>query len=895
MSSLTSLSTPLMVNTPNKNYFRIQTVDKCPFKSSATTASRNPLEKIIALSINRRSRAGRIDVRNKENENYETKCLNVSKVVRVINFFFVDFTLFDNKIQMMKNNLRNIVSLARLSLVLATLSIVIQLLPLTEAAEPLGNPYEILGVSRHSTIQDIRKAYKHLVKEWHPDKTDHPAAENKFVEIIKAYELLTDPERRKKFDNYGITDEGMPRQRRDTSHVNMPDPLEDLFGGNFRFHFQNRDITLFHKMSISYRAFENGIVSKSYRNPQFILFYSDWCFACLQVEPTWRRLMDELEPLGVGLATAHAEKEPALARKLGIHSLPCLTVTFDGRASVYKESLFSVQKVVEFLRSKFPYKLVQNINENNVDTFLSGWLDNRIRALVFERRESVRLRYLLMAFHHRDRVAFGFVQVGKSETTSITLKYKVSGDLDTLLLFNENSEKPVACVSMKDIPSETMHNVIANNKFLTLPRLSNQAMLNSVCPPEWQRPRKRLCAILISQNSPLHDAARHKFRQAALESPYSIERVRYTYVYKETQPEFVSALSSGEGSPLEPLLHIVIIWRRDTNHLKYEWLPNGWFVTTQGDAQWNETRQGLEQTIQRLLRTSEALPYAAEVGELTDEHAQGTVGRLIGRALLAVDYLSDNLSKEQLLPLLSVLATLLLIGAAGYGMSHLLTLEEASVQARRAEYKQNTKPLPTPPQLRLHEVRAEKYNGLVRLLKPGCRTIILLVDAQSRLKLLPVFHRAVWPYRKNKTLMFGHLSLERGLEWYKKILSLSLPEQRELNINPKNCVGTVLSLNGHRKYFCMYHAKHPECSKGKGFKRMERMTKQLSLRSDDAEAGAFIGFDSSSDSDASYEEARNDVLYQDKLLDGLPMWLDRLFEGSTHRYYLNYWPDFTAK
>lgn len=66
--------------------------------------------------------------------------------------------------------------------------------------------------------------------------------------------------------------------------------------------------------------------------------------------------------------------------------------------------------------------------------------------------------------------------------------------------------------------------------------------------------------------------------------------------------------------------------------------------------------------------------------------------------------------------------------------------------------------------------------------------------------------------------MFSHLSLERGLDWYKEILSLSLPEPRELNINAKNCVGTVLSLNGHRKYFCMYHAKHPESSKGKSYK-----------------------------------------------------------------------------
>lgn len=65
----------------------------------------------------------------------------------------------------------------------------------------------------------------------------------------------------------------------------------------------------------------------------------------------------------------------------------------------------------DFLRSKFPYKLISNINKNNIDSFLSGWIDNRIRALIFDKKESVRLRYLFVAFYYRDRVAFGFVQV----------------------------------------------------------------------------------------------------------------------------------------------------------------------------------------------------------------------------------------------------------------------------------------------------------------------------------------------------------------------------------------------------------------------------------------------------------------------------------------------------
>lgn len=58
--------------------------------------------------------------------------------------------------------------------------------------------------------------------------------------------------------------------------------------------------------------------------------------------------------------------------------------------------------------------------------------------------------------------------------------------------------------------------------------------------------------------------------------------------------------------------------------------------------------------------------------------------------------------------------------------------------------------------------------------------------------------------------MFSYMYIEKGLTWYKELLQLSLPDERDLNINPRNCVGTVLSLNGHRKYFCMFHAKHME-------------------------------------------------------------------------------------
>lgn len=48
----------------------------------------------------------------------------------------------------------------------------------------------------------------------------------------------------------------------------------------------------------------------------------------------------------------------------------------------------------------------------------------------------------------------------------------------------------------------------------------------------------------------------------------------------------------------------------------------------------------------------------------------------------------------------------------------------------------------------LHELRAETYFGMIRLLKPGCRSIIVLVDEQSKNILLPQFAKYVWPFRK---------------------------------------------------------------------------------------------------------------------------------------------------
>jgi len=64
--------------------------------------------------------------------------------------------------------------------------------------------YESLGVPRDATVKQIKKAYRELSLKYHPDKQkDNPDAQNKFVEISQAYEVLSDEEKRRIYDQYG--------------------------------------------------------------------------------------------------------------------------------------------------------------------------------------------------------------------------------------------------------------------------------------------------------------------------------------------------------------------------------------------------------------------------------------------------------------------------------------------------------------------------------------------------------------------------------------------------------------------------------------------------------------------------------------------------------------------
>lgn len=63
--------------------------------------------------------------------------------------------------------------------------------------------YEILGVSSNASDDELKKAFRRLAKQYHPDANKEQGAEARFIEINEAYEVLSDPQKRAAYDRYG--------------------------------------------------------------------------------------------------------------------------------------------------------------------------------------------------------------------------------------------------------------------------------------------------------------------------------------------------------------------------------------------------------------------------------------------------------------------------------------------------------------------------------------------------------------------------------------------------------------------------------------------------------------------------------------------------------------------
>ena len=104
--------------------------------------------------------------------------------------------------------------------------------------------YEVLGVSKDASESEIKSAFRKLAKKYHPDlNKDDPTAADKFKEAQEAYEVLSDEQKRKQYDQFGHAGVnnnggfggfgGAGGYGFDASDIDLGDIFDSFFGGGF--------------------------------------------------------------------------------------------------------------------------------------------------------------------------------------------------------------------------------------------------------------------------------------------------------------------------------------------------------------------------------------------------------------------------------------------------------------------------------------------------------------------------------------------------------------------------------------------------------------------------------------------------------------------------------------
>ncbi|KAG0475984.1 hypothetical protein HPP92_012825 [Vanilla planifolia] len=131
--------------------------------------------------------------------------------------------------------------------------------------------YNILKVNRNATNEDLKKAYRRLAMVWHPDKhrNDKQAAETRFKQISEAYDILSDPQKRAIYDEFG--EEGLKGMAPSGSRGATKCSTSSSVPSNFQFNPRNAE-------DIFAEAFQNDFESEYMNRSKSTRFQTDRTF-----------------------------------------------------------------------------------------------------------------------------------------------------------------------------------------------------------------------------------------------------------------------------------------------------------------------------------------------------------------------------------------------------------------------------------------------------------------------------------------------------------------------------------------------------------------------------------------------------------------------------------------
>ncbi|KAJ6656838.1 hypothetical protein lerEdw1_003169 [Lerista edwardsae] len=785
----------------------------------------------------------------------------------------------------------------RLSVSLVVVLFLVLVLQILSAVD--YDPYRILGVSRTASQTDIKKAYKKLAREWHPDKNKNPGAADKFIQISKAYELLSNEEKRLNFDRYGDVGEnqGYPQQQH-RQHRPFHYSHESFYFDDSFFHFpfnSDRRDSSDEKYLLHFSHYVNEIVPDSFKKPYLIKIISDWCFSCIHIEPVWKEVVQELEGLGVGIGVVHAGYERRLAHHLGAHSTPSILGLINGKITFFHNAVVR-ENLRQFVENLLPANLVERITDKNYFRFLSNWRkENKPHVLLFDHMPLAPLLYKLTAFAYRDFLSFGYVYVGLRGTEELSSQYNINVYTPTMMVFKEHIDKPADVIQARGMKKQLIDDFLSQNKFLMVSRLTSQKLLEELCPARKSHRQRKYCVILITSEEGKSAGTYDAFLAFALAN--TKDTLRFAHIYSNRQWEFTHVLQMDDEKFQGKSAVVILERRNNAGRVAYKFLENPWSGSEEDNFFLLDLLDQLR-TNPGLLSSDTFLP------NLNDELAPVSIVVVvpIGSGVCvfflrwiysAVDYISDcwdslfHSNWREMMPLLSLIFSALFIL---FGTVIVQAFSDSGDERDSPPAKKDENPpksekndtgftkdnrIPKKGFVEVTELTDITYmSNLVRL-RPGHINVVLILSNPTRTPLLQKFAMEVYTFTGSNCLHFSFLNLDKHREWLEYVLEFAqdaapIPNQYDKHFLERDYTGYVLALNGHKKYFCLFKPQ-----------KLEDDGDILGGSCEDSDLGEVRGKASSCSPHAR--------LVKNKL-SKLSLWMERLLEGSLQRFYIPSWP-----
>eukprot|EP00043_Microstomoeca_roanoka_P009294 m.88546 g.88546 ORF g.88546 m.88546 type:complete len:835 (+) comp14543_c0_seq4:3-2507(+) len=233
--------------------------------------------------------------------------------------------------------------------------------------------YEVLQVKTDATTKEIRRAFKQLALQYHPDKNKgDPDAHETFIKINTAFEVLKDPKLRKIYDNLG--EEG------------LKDAQAGGGGGARQNQYHSwdyyKDMGLYDDDEYVETFTQSDFWTLAVESEEvwFVNFYSPGCSHCRELAPTWKQFAHAMRDV-VGIGAVNCAENWHLCRRVGIEVYPTLLVfpNSDGSSVPYSLPARDVDSFTEFVEGFLEPPLPSTSLLNDDGEFVK---EERVRPIV---------------------------------------------------------------------------------------------------------------------------------------------------------------------------------------------------------------------------------------------------------------------------------------------------------------------------------------------------------------------------------------------------------------------------------------------------------------------------------------------------------------------------------